>query len=860
MEGMNVSVIVPVLNEREVIVKLVGALLTQTRTPGELVIADGGSTDGTRQLLDRLAESDVRIRVVDGPGGIAENRNAAIAAARGEIIACTDVGCLPRPDWLDRITAPFEEGADWVAGVSRPVGDDLLSAAAGFVLMPAVDEVNPRYFIPGGASQAFKKETWQQVGGFPEGLAAAEDTLFGQRMRAAGYRPVFQPTAVVRWQAPPRLLAVLRKAWLWGSSDAAAGVSSGVYARVLLAYWGPVIAAAVTLATPWRWLSPLLVLPLGWLAVRRTHRKWAWIDHPWAPLLLGVGHVAKMWAQSAGWVGGYLRKPDRPRLRSLARRQLQRSVVAAKRLVRPLVPEPVMLRMRYASPDQGSRVNVDVVVSSPAEAAAWVRATPATYRARTLDSFPAQEEPAVELIGDCSAPSRGELLRPLADPEVAVSVLAEAKPPRIDRSRVAEPQVAALAVAVRPEVAAEVAAPDAGTAWDRARQAGLRIALIPRRPTGEPVGRRHPIEQPGSVVVLGTVPMHDVGGGSRAAQMAHELAGRGYHVQHLHYFEADESVDLGLRFVHPLLEQGRFQDFDPDVFLPRVRSRHRLAIVELPHPQFLPLIIRLKEAGYRVVYDLMDDWSDPALGGWGYSRSVEEAMVRAADGLVASANALGEYLEQLAGRPVTLVPNAVNTRIFRPGDYLPPQDLPSGEGPVLEYHGSLYGDWFDWEALTKVAEAFPQARVVVIGDLRRSPPVPGNVHFLGLKPQHRLPAYLAQTRVGLVPFVVSPTTHTVSPLKVFECLAMGVPVAAPPLQPLEGLEGVYVDPDLVTAVATALDAPRPDPAQAASQHGWGERMGRLLGSVGLTLADDDAGAIQIRERPVTRWPKEHRSS
>ncbi|MGH8925030.1 MAG: glycosyltransferase, partial [Acidimicrobiia bacterium] len=69
--------------------------------------------------------------------------------------------------------------------------------------------------------------------------------------------------------------------------------------------------------------------------------------------------------------------------------------------------------------------------------------------------------------------------------------------------------------------------------------------------------------------------------------------------------------------------------------------------------------------------------------------------------------------------------------------------------------------------------------LVLIGDRpAKRPLLPDNVYLLGLKPQTDLAAYLAHTEVALIPFTVNETTHAVSPLKVFEYLAMGVPVAA----------------------------------------------------------------------------------
>ena len=109
--------------------------------------------------------------------------------------------------------------------------------------------------------------------------------------------------------------------------------------------------------------------------------------------------------------------------------------------------------------------------------------------------------------------------------------------------------------------------------------------------------------------------------------------------------------------------------------------------------------------------------------------------------------------------------------------------------------------------------------------------------------------------VGLVPFTVTPTTHAVSPLKVFEYLACGVPVAAPPLRALEGVDGVVLDRDLVTAVAAARSGPRPDPKAALRDHSWGARLEVLFEAAGETLADVTGPAVQIARRPVVhyRW-------
>jgi len=86
---MRVSVVSTVLNEAGSLPRLLDSLAAQTQPPDEVVVCDGGSTDGTLPLLE--AESRLSLRVVRRPGAnISQGRNAAIEAATGEVIAVTD--------------------------------------------------------------------------------------------------------------------------------------------------------------------------------------------------------------------------------------------------------------------------------------------------------------------------------------------------------------------------------------------------------------------------------------------------------------------------------------------------------------------------------------------------------------------------------------------------------------------------------------------------------------------------------------------------------------------------------------------------------------------------------------------------
>lgn len=531
-----------------------------------------------------------------------------------------------------------------------------------------------------------------------------------------------------------------------------------------------------------------------------------------------------------------------------------------KRLIRPLIPNRVMARYRLAQHSRHSRVNVDVFLDDPAQAKRWLNVTPDTYRVRL--SLPSSGETTEFLtITDPALPVDQELANravvTLGDAEIGAGVVGEVDGPRLSGRRRAEPVLGPRLIAVRSSILSEVGGVPEGAhplpgLHARMRDAGHRIGLIPIPKGDAPVERSDPIIR-NPVVILAAVPLHDIGGGSRSTQFALEMVRQGYHVTLVALYGAQESVDLGLRYVHPNLEQSRVGRFDPAVLLGRAASPG-LVMVEAPAVPLVEAARLLKGAGWELVYDVIDDWSDPALGGDWYRADVEAELIAEADRVTASAPDLVTRMERL-GRGAVLVPNAVNVGVFGVDSPPHPDDLPHAD-VFIGYHGSLYGDWFDWEAVARVAEAYPQAAVVLIGDDKTARPLlPPNVYFLGLKPQPGLPGYLHRFDVGLIPFRVDDTTHAVSPLKAYEYLASGVPIAAPPLRSLEGLDGVHTDTDLVAAVAAALTADRPDRARALKEHSWEDRVVKLTGSASVVV---EYTPVEVVTRPVVHFGKGER--
>lgn len=303
-----VSVVATVLNERESLDRLLCSLAEQTRRPDEVVIVDGGSADGTWEQLERRSREagDAPPLVVRSlPGAnISAGRNAAIQAARGPVIAATDAGVRLEPGWLEAIAAPFESGAQVVAGffVSDPEG--AFETALGATTLPEQAEIDPERFLPSSRSVAFRRDAWRAAGGYPEWLDYCEDLVFDLRLLALAGPARFAPQARVRFRPRPSLGAFARQYYRYARGDGKADLWLG---RHLIRYASYLVLAPLILAAALG-LHPGfgLMLPLGLAAMtqrpyRRLRRQWGPLGPrqrllalAWVPLIRITGDLAKM--------------------------------------------------------------------------------------------------------------------------------------------------------------------------------------------------------------------------------------------------------------------------------------------------------------------------------------------------------------------------------------------------------------------------------------------------------------------------------------------------------------------------------------------------------------------------------------
>ena len=108
-----VTIIVPVYNSREYIVRCAASLTGQTYPALQIILVDDGSTDGSGDICAVLAKGDGRIEVVHKPnGGVSSARNAGIDRARGEWIAFVDADDYVSPYYIEYMLSAARSGCD----------------------------------------------------------------------------------------------------------------------------------------------------------------------------------------------------------------------------------------------------------------------------------------------------------------------------------------------------------------------------------------------------------------------------------------------------------------------------------------------------------------------------------------------------------------------------------------------------------------------------------------------------------------------------------------------------------------------------------------------------------------------------
>lgn len=199
MPHVGISVVIPALNAEATIGDQLRAVLAQDcPVPFEVVVADNGSRDGTRDVVQSAAHRDGRLRLVDAAHmpGEAAARNTGVDHCRSPFVAFCDADDIVRPGWLAAIYTALDSGSHAVC-VTR----EYWSLNPGRQACGGPQAVIT-HWVAGGAF-AVHRDLYLQIGGFDATVPTAADTDFGFRLfDRTGSQPRQLRSAVVSVREP----------------------------------------------------------------------------------------------------------------------------------------------------------------------------------------------------------------------------------------------------------------------------------------------------------------------------------------------------------------------------------------------------------------------------------------------------------------------------------------------------------------------------------------------------------------------------------------------------------------------------------------------------------------------------------
>ncbi|MDQ2741305.1 MAG: glycosyltransferase family 2 protein [Chloroflexota bacterium] len=222
-----ICVLIPCRNEVRHIEATLESVLAQTfpRKRMEIVVVDGMSNDGTRELLVSLAARHTNLRMLDNPGGKTPCAlNIGIASTTADIVVRVDAHCFIAPDYVwCCVEVLCATGAANVGGLMRPRAENITGNAIALALRSRFGVGNGRFhylerleYVDTVYLGSFRREVLLEMDGFDEELVRNQDDELNFRIRDAGYGVLLSPDVVSSYAARGTHHAVWRQYFQYG--------------------------------------------------------------------------------------------------------------------------------------------------------------------------------------------------------------------------------------------------------------------------------------------------------------------------------------------------------------------------------------------------------------------------------------------------------------------------------------------------------------------------------------------------------------------------------------------------------------------------------------------------------------------
>ncbi|MEQ9322958.1 MAG: glycosyltransferase family 2 protein [Polyangiaceae bacterium] len=207
-----VTVGIPCLDEEDFIEDVVERVLGQDYPADkmEVLVADGGSTDRTLEILAELERRDARVRCIPNPGKIqAAGMNEIIRLAKGEVLIRLDAHADYADDYISSCIRVLEQtGADNVGGAARSLAHNWFQKALCAALDSPLGVGGSKYrdadnegFVESVFNGAFRRRVFETAGMYDPGAITNEDAELNQRILEGGGK-IFLSRDIVAYYYP----------------------------------------------------------------------------------------------------------------------------------------------------------------------------------------------------------------------------------------------------------------------------------------------------------------------------------------------------------------------------------------------------------------------------------------------------------------------------------------------------------------------------------------------------------------------------------------------------------------------------------------------------------------------------------
>jgi succinoglycan biosynthesis protein ExoA len=280
------SILIPVLNEASRLEQTAAGARGQDVAGGvEVIFIDGGSSDGSRAILERLAAEDDRVHVLDNPERVVPAAlNRGLKAARGTYVARMDAHALYPTDYVARGIERLQRGdVEWVTGPALPdAPNGFASCVAVALRSPLGQGGSSKWTGPDGAARSdgeldldtgvfagvWPRATLQRLGGWDPAFHVNEDAEMAARVLSDGGRIVCLAAMAAQYAPRDTPLRLWRQYWRFGAFRVKTSRRHPIALRaehLASAALATNVAVALTPVGPLR--RPARVLAAAWLAV-----------------------------------------------------------------------------------------------------------------------------------------------------------------------------------------------------------------------------------------------------------------------------------------------------------------------------------------------------------------------------------------------------------------------------------------------------------------------------------------------------------------------------------------------------------------------------------------------------------------